>query len=65
MLILSLLKFECNTITSTNLARIKKIMHQEKKVLRLREVQKGEKGGLKKVGFSKKVPRLKRLPFSA
>ena len=43
MLILSLLKFERNT-TSTNLARIK-IMHQEKKVLRLREVQKGEKGG--------------------
>ena len=61
MLILSLFKLKCN-ITSTNLARIK-IMHQEKKVLRLREVQKGEKGGLKKVGFCKKVPRLKRLPF--
>ena len=54
MLILSLLKFECNTITSTNLARIKKIMHQEKKVLRLREVQKGEKWVCKKGGFAKR-----------
>ena len=61
MLILSFLKFERNT-TSTNLARIK-IMHHEKKVLRLREVQKGEDWVCKKRGFCKKVPCLKRLPF--